>query len=81
MGICRNALGRLSYTATNSRKHVFSVTKERHGPYEIIKHEPWYRTNASIMIDTQMAFWEDTPKFDSFIKAVQYLKENLEDLL
>lgn len=78
MGICRNCFGRLSYTATNKGKHVFSVTKERHGPYEIIKHEPYYNTTAVIMIDSQMAFWEDTPKFDSFIHAVRYLKENLE---
>lgn len=81
MGICRNSFGRLSYIATNSNKSVFSVTKPKSGLVEIVKHEPWYRTNAVIMKDSEMAFWEDTPKFDSFIRAVKYLKDNLEYLL
>lgn len=80
MGICRDTFGALSYTATNSKKHVFSITKHYGGPYTIRKHEPWYTTDAMIMIDSEMAFWDDTPKFDSFIKAVRYLKENLEYL-
>lgn len=81
MGIDRNIFGRLRYTAKNKHKYEFSVTKGKHGPYEIIRHHPWYDTGAVIMIDSQMAFWEDTPRFDSFIQAVRYLKENLEDLL
>lgn len=81
MGICRDCFGRLSYTAVNSNKSVFSVTKKRNGPYEIIKHEPWYNTNSNIFLEREMAFWEECPKFSSFIQAVKYLKENLEDLL
>lgn len=81
MGICRDCFGRLSYTAVNSRNGVFSVTKEKRGPYEIIKHEPYYRTNANIFLEKEMAFWEECPKFSSFVKAVKYMKDNLEDLL
>ena len=81
MGICRDVFGDLSYTATNSRKSVFSVTKHYGGPYRIRKHEPYYITDANIFLEKEMAFWEECPVFDSFIQAVRYLKENLEDLL
>jgi hypothetical protein len=38
-------------------------------------------TTASIWIEKEMAFWEECPQFDSFIKAVAYLKANIEYLL
>ena len=76
MGICRNCFGKLSYTAVNSRKSSFSVTK---GDNRIVKHEPWYNTDA--VLSDPVFMWNDLPKFESFIQAVRYLKENLEDLL
>ena len=78
MGICRDVFGKLCYTATSSDHKVFSVTR---GENCIIEHRPYLRANAAIMIDSEMAFWEDTPQFESFIKAVSYLKTNLENLL
>ena len=78
MGICRDAFGKLSYTAISNDKHVFSVTK---GENVIKYHRPYMSGRAVIMIDSEMAFWEDTPTFDSFIKAVTYLKKNIEYLL
>lgn len=78
MGICRNTFGKLSYTAINSKKQVFSVTK---GENYIVEHRPYRRDTACIMIDKEMAFWEECPRFDSFIQAVIYLKRNLENLL
>lgn len=81
MGKCRDIFGRLSYTATNSNKSVFSVTKYKSGPVKIIKHEPYYNTDAVIFDESKMAFWETAPEFDSFVKAVQYLKENLDYFL
>lgn len=75
MGICRDCFGKLSYTATNSDKAVFSVTK---GKNEIIRHYPYMRTDAKL--SDPVFLWMDLPKFDSFVQAVKYLKENLEQL-
>ena len=77
MGICRDALGRLSYTAVNSRKGVFSVTKGRN---EIVKHEPWCRTTPWWEPEGT-DFWFDPPEFASFIQTVSWLKEHLEELI
>lgn len=78
MGICRDTFGRLSYTAVRNDKKVFSVTK---GENCIVEHRPYRRDTACIMIDSEMDFWVECPRFDSFIKAVSYLKQNLEHLL
>lgn len=76
MGICRNTCGKLSYTAVNSDKAVFSVTK---GDNRIIRHMPWYNTDARLSVPVLM--WNELPKFDSFLQAVKFLKENLEELM
>ena len=78
MGICRDHRGRLSYTAVSKDKLVFSITN---GDNRILKHEPWYTTEAMWMLDSQMAFWDTPPVFESFIQGVKFLKENLENLL
>lgn len=75
MGICRDCFGKLSYTATNTDKAVFSVTR---GENEIIRHYPYMRTDARL--SDPVFLWMDLPKFDSFVQAVKYLKENLEQL-
>ena len=49
------------------------------GKYAILKREPWYVTDACIMICD--SWFERTPLFDSWIQAVRYLKENFENLL
>ncbi len=78
MGICRDTFGKLSYTAVSKDKNVFSVSK---GDNEIKFHRPYMSGRASIFIESKMAFWEETPKFESFIQAVAYLKKNVEYLL
>lgn len=75
MGICRDCFGKLSYTATNSDKAVFSVHK---GDNRIIRHMPWYNTDARL--SDPVLLWMDLPPFESFVQAVRYLKENLEQL-
>jgi hypothetical protein len=77
MGICRNTFGKLSYTAVNSDKAVFSVTRCDN---RIIRHEPYYNTDARLATDI-VTLWMDLPRFDSFAQAVKFLKENLEDLI
>lgn len=47
------------------------------GKYAILKHEPWYVTDA-VFADN---IWEKVPLFDSWIQAVRFLKENYKDLL
>ena len=78
MGICRDCFGKLSYTMTNTSGNVFSVRK---GENRIMYHRPYVSGVASVFIDTEMAFWDETPRFDSFIKAVAYMKRNIEYLL
>ncbi len=75
MGICRDCFGRLSYTAVNKDKAVFSVTK---GENRIIRHMPYMKTDARLSIPVLL--WADLPEFHSFVQAVRYLKENLEQL-
>ena len=75
MGICRDSFGRLSYTAVNKRNQVFSV---ENGWNKIISHQPYYRTDATLYDPDFL--WIDLPEFSSFVQAVRYLKENLENL-
>ena len=46
------------------------------GQYCILKHEPWYVTDA-VFADN---IWERTPLFDSWIQAVRFLKKKLQGL-
>lgn len=57
----------------------YFVNKNGRDEWEILKHEPWYVTDANITIGDM--FWEKCPKFDSFIRAVAWLKENAQNLL
>lgn len=47
------------------------------GQYRILKHEPWYVTDARYNYN----LWDTVPPFDSFIQAVRYLKENIGNLM
>lgn len=49
------------------------------GQYAILKHEPWYVTDAYIVIDNTLC--EHCQLFDSWIQAIRFLKENYKDLL
>jgi hypothetical protein len=81
MAICRDCFNKLSYTLTNNNKDVFSVTKHAGPePYTITKHLPYMRTDARITYyDGAPISWE-IPPFKSFIHAVQFLKENANNL-
>ena len=76
MGICRNMHGKLSYTAVSSTKQVFTVTA---GDNRIIEQRPYIFCPDPEWVYEGM--WFDMPKFDSFIQAVRFLKEHLEDIL
>lgn len=77
MGLCRDTHGRLSYTAVNSDKAVFIIHKDDN---RILRAHPYYITDARLATDMAM-LWFDLPRFESFVKAVKYLKENLEELI
>ena len=49
------------------------------GQYAILKREAWYVTDAYIVYEGILI--ERCPRFDSWIQAIRFLKENIEDLL
>ncbi len=67
----RNIFGQLEY-----RRGAFFVTKKRDisAQYAVLKWDAWTVTDALIF-----PVW-DKPVFDSFIQAVRFLKENINDL-
>lgn len=64
---------RLEYTI-KGKNGTFHVTQ---GENRIIKHELWYNTDAVLCNNP----WWGIGKFDSFIKAVRFLKENLNNIM
>lgn len=82
MAICRDTFGKLSYTATNKRKAVFSVTRDKGGKNKIIKHEPYYSTSEVFFNPYEMPGFLgfELGSFDSFVMAVKFLKDHKEYL-
>ena len=76
MGICRNTFGKLSYIWVSKEKRVYSVTK---GENRIIRHDPYIRTSAALNIGDGVR--RELDEFNSFIRAVRFLKKNADDLL
>lgn len=78
--ITRDCFGNLTYVlnipVTEKYSRVYMVTR---GQNTIDEIRPYLRTNAVFYYGNN--FWEDVGKFDSFIKAVRYLKENKDRLL
>ena len=73
----RDVFGKLYYQVKRQRDGaVFSVTK---GNNKIVRHMPWYLTDARL--DVGLVIGEEIPRFESFIKAVSYLKHNIDNLL
>ena len=72
----KNVFGELEFNLDN----FFVPHRAVNGKYSILKHEPWYVTDAYIMWE-HTEFIERTPLFDSWIQAVKFLKENIKDLL
>lgn len=72
----RNVFGELEYTLGDF--FVLHRTGNT-GKYAILKREPWKVTDAWLSIDGIL--FDRTPRFDSFIQAVRYLKENINDLV
>ncbi len=79
MGICRDTFGKLSYTMTVPNGLYSKVYSVHRGENRIIVHEPYYRTNANIIVDG--TFWYEIEPFDSFIKAVRFMKKHRDELL
>ena len=71
----RDVLGNLCYTVKKGLS-VYEVVKPRgNDPVYIVEHSMWSRSNARYA-----DFGDEVPLFDSFIKAVRWLKENLDEL-
>lgn len=68
----RNCLGRLSF-----RLGKYEIENAGHAPYRIVEVLPYLRSNAVF----DAPFCEETPEFDSWIQAVRFLKEHVEELL
>ena len=67
------------YVAIRPRdKRVFEVVKRHNGKYEITTHTPYMITDAYLMLGD---IWFDIDPFESFIQAVKFLKENINNLL
>lgn len=49
------------------------------GKYHILKHEPWYVTDAYICLGNVWA--AQVQGFDGWVQAIRYLKENIGDLI
>lgn len=70
----KNVFGELEYTLGNFFiPHRTGCT----GQYRILKHDPWYVTDARYADN----IWETVQPFDSWIQAVRYLKEHVEELI
>lgn len=68
----RDFFGRLRFKLGD-----FEVVNNGYAPYRIERVYPFMRTNA--VFDTP--FWDETPAFDSWIRAVKFLKEHKGELL
>ena len=71
----RDIFGRKTY-----RLGKFFVTDGHNGKWYIKKQEPWYVTDAHIMVEGEFLWFKVEP-FDSYIKAVKFLKKHVEELL
>lgn len=69
--------GNLHYEVKRDDGKIFEVTNKK--PIRIIEHLPYYRTDA-VLYDEHLLY-EDVPVFNSFIKAVRFLKENINNFL
>lgn len=67
----RNCFNKLCYTTQNDAGMAFEVVCNDN---KIVRVLPYLRTDASISYGHK--FFDTVPPFDSFIKAVAYLKEN-----
>lgn len=78
MAICRDCFGKLSYTAVNKRKQVFSVTRDKGGHNMIIRHDPYKRTSEVFFnpYNTPGFLGWELGAWDSFIMAVDFLKKH-----
>lgn len=73
----RNVFGELEYNIDNFFiPHRTTWNNE----FRILKREPWYVTDAYMIYDNEI-IWEKAPTFDSWIKAVRFLKEHINELI
>lgn len=80
-GKFHDMLGNLYYQVKASDGKIFSVTKPKGtDPVTVIREQTYCNTNAMVMDGDDWFFWDEAPKFDSFIRAVAWLKANVENL-
>lgn len=70
----RNVFGDLEFELGN----FFVPHRAVNGKYSILKHEPWYVTDARL---ADLPFDNEVPPFDSWIQAVRFLKNNYDLLI
>lgn len=69
--------GRPEYIIQTSRGN-FIVERKKSGPYRIYLDTYCRRSDPVLIVGG--GWWFDVPVFDSFIKAVKFLKENINNL-
>lgn len=75
----RNIFGRIEYGITKKDgKYIFVECRPGCTEYKIKSSGAWTCSNAYEILGR--GWWFDSPVFDSFIKAVKYLKENIDNL-
>ena len=72
----RNIFGELEFEL----KDYFVPHRAVNGKYSILKRKPYYVTDAYVLYD-DIFLWDKAPVFDSWIQAVRFLKENINNLL
>ncbi len=74
MGLCRDVFGTLSYTAKTPHGE-FSI---RCGDNRILREYPYLTTDAVLNIGLPMG--EEIKRFPSFLLAVKFFKENINNI-
>lgn len=72
-----DCFGRPEYVMQTARGE-FVVERKKSGPYRIYLDTYCRRSDPVLIVGC--GWWFDVPVFDSFIKAVKFLKENINDL-
>ena len=72
--ITRNVFGKIE-----PRIEEYFVRKNSKGKYEILKNEPYKVTNA--VLNDSVMMWLPIEPFDSLVKAYDWLKKNVQNLL
>ena len=73
----RNIFGELEYSVKADNGDTFRVTRVKCGKYTVTRYNP---AACVVYRAARMPLWDIVPIFDSWIQAVKFLKENINDL-